>query len=36
MSAMVSSHANDGGIGEDIVTVRESIGRFIDAEIAPH
>lgn len=36
MSATNSLQTNDESIAEDIAAVRESVRRFIDAEIAPH
>jgi alkylation response protein AidB-like acyl-CoA dehydrogenase len=36
MSVIISPQANDGSVAEDVVAVRESVRRFIDAEIAPH
>ncbi len=36
MSAITSPHGIDDSVAEDIAAVRESVRRFIDAEIAPH
>lgn len=36
MSTIVSSQANADSVAEEIAAVRDSIRRFIDAEIAPH
>lgn len=36
MSEITSPHGVDDSVAEDIAAVRESVRRFIDAEIAPH